>query len=127
MKKLKLLYAVLFAVAIIACSKDDESPTFKKEDFVGIWKEDGTEDNGCVDVVKFDATKLFTYGEKCGTQDAEFFFDGAVFTFDGKSFKITDSGIEEKYVIVSKTATTFKADYYISNTKFSTSSYTKVQ
>jgi hypothetical protein len=58
MKKLKLLYAVLFAVAIIACSKDDESPTFKKEDFVGIWKEDGTEDNGCVDVVKFDATKF---------------------------------------------------------------------
>jgi hypothetical protein len=126
MKKLKLLYAVLFAVAIIACSKDDESPTFKKEDFVGSWIEDGSEDDGCVTVIKFDATKIYENGEKCGTDDAEFFFDGDTFTFDGKSFKMTEQGFEWKYVIVSKTATTFKADYYLANSKLSTSTYTKL-
>src|SRR5687767_3872762 len=111
MKKLNLLYALLFAVAIVACKDDDESPSFKKEDFFATWKEDGTEDGDCFDVIKLDATKWYE-GTKCGTADADF-DGGTTYTYDNKSaFIISFFGLEAKYVVTSKTATTFKVDEY---------------
>lgn len=126
MKKLKLLYALLFAVAAIACSKNDESPTFKKEDFVGTWEQDGSEEQGCTTIVKVDATKFYHFGSKCGT--VVDFGDGYTFTFDGKTFTFTDANLDSqiKYGILSKTATTFKADLYLDGVKISTDTYTKL-
>lgn len=125
MKKLKLLYALVFAVAVIACSKDDESPSFKKEDFYATWKIDGSEDGDCVDVIKFDANKMYN-GDKCGNDAADFYFENA-YTFDGKqTFTVNVLGIESKMVVTSKTATTFKADSYLAGTKIETVTYTKL-
>jgi hypothetical protein len=125
MKKLNLLYAVLFAVTIISCSKDDEKPSFKKEDFYATWQEDGSLDAGCTSVIKIDATKIYD-GEKCGTDPIDF-YDENVYTFEGgNTFKTDFGGIEIKMVVTSKTATTFKADGYLAGTKVSSASYTKL-
>jgi hypothetical protein len=124
MKKLKLLYAVFFAVAIIACSKDDESPTFKKEEFVGTWEEDDSEFQGCTSIVRFSDTKIAS-GSKCG---ADIDIDEEVtFTFDGKQTFTYESVLgETKYVITSKNATTFKGKLVIDGVDFGSYTFTKI-
>jgi hypothetical protein len=127
MKQFKLLYALLFAVAVIACKDDDESPTFKKEDLVGTWEENDSEIQGCTFLIKIDATKFYNFGTKC--DDDIFFSDGYTFTFDGKqtfTFTDDDTDTDYKYVILSKNATTLKADVYVDGTKFSTDTFTKL-
>jgi hypothetical protein len=125
MKKLKLLYAVLFAVAIIACSKDDDDPTFKKEDFYFTWEMDDSAEQGCTSVIKIDASKIYD-GEKCGTNPVELYDDNA-YTFEGgNTFKVDFQGTEIKLVVKSKSATKFTADSYFAGAKVSTDSYTKL-
>lgn len=125
MNKLKLLYALTFAVVTIACSSDDEKPSFKQADFYGTWQKDGSEEDDCTDLIKINET-IISYGTKCA--GVERFYSEDTYEFKNNSilFEYEDFELSIKYVVKSKTATTFKADLYWDNVKMETQTFTKL-
>jgi hypothetical protein len=130
MKKFKLLYALLFAVAVIACKDDDESPTFKKADFIGTWEVTKFE----AAVTGFDGACKYTFTE---TELDETFCDGSTeyslfsgeYTFDNKSvltLKTQDADdIKYTLTISSLNATTGKFVIHMDDHKYGTATVTK--
>jgi hypothetical protein len=130
MKKLNLLYAVLFAVIIVACKDDDEAPTFKKADFIGTWEV--TTFDAVID--GFDEACKYTFTETeldeihCDGSFEYSMFSGA-YTFDNKSVLTltpTDQN-DMKYTltIASLNATTAKFVIHIEDQKYGTATVTK--
>jgi hypothetical protein len=127
MKKANVLYALLFAVALISCKKDDESPTYKKADLIGSWTmtSSGIEQDDCdsyseeLEIGKTTMTTIST----CDGVDGSFELD---YTFNNKETITFDVlGIPGKLVITQLTSTTLKVDVYYQNVKQGTTTYTK--
>jgi hypothetical protein len=126
MKKLNLLYVLFLLVAVVACKKDSEDPTFKKEAFVGInWQQNDSEQDGCTTLLKFTDTQYFE-GEKCdgGAND---YGSGQTYTFDGKRTIVLSTILGDmKYVISSLNTTTLKVDVSVLGQNAGTYTYTKI-
>jgi hypothetical protein len=128
MKKLNLLYAVLFAVIIVACKDDDEAPTFKKEDFQGSWERTSTtiDDDGACDTsgetLEFRASD-FTSITVCDDASTEVDLD---YTYDNKSTISFEFVFGAKYVIKTLNATTLTIDIFYEDHKAGTSTYKKI-
>jgi hypothetical protein len=126
MKKLNLLYALAFIVALVSC-KDDEKPAYKKADFLGSWTMTSStvEQDDCTtyseEIEITDAT--ITSTSTCDGQDSSIEF---AYTFDNKetvSFEIF--GIEGKLVIKQLTSSTLKVDVFYEGVKGGETTYTK--
>jgi hypothetical protein len=126
MKKSTLFYSLLFIVALVACSKDDDdkTPSFSKEGFVGTWEDKDTGSNGCHPVIQFTDTH-YSYGTKCNTTVT--LYSGSAYTFDNKNtVSTTTVSGEMKYVIISLTTETLVTDIYLKGKKTGTTTFTKV-
>jgi hypothetical protein len=124
MKKLNVLLVLLFVVAV-SCSKDDEAPSFKKENFIGTWEDKSSADSGCTDVIKYDDAKAYS-GTLCsGTLAVD--PDGYTYTFDGKqTITVNFAGITETVKILSLNSTTMKVSVTALGINGGTITYTKV-
>ena|SRR5690242_13036524 len=127
--KIRFLTLSLIVITLIlfSCGDDskDSSPNnqkFNKEDFYGVWEENGSESSGCTEVIKIDATKFY-FGIKCG---ADFTYDnGATYTFEANEFAFSNSGYW-RFKILSKTNSTFKTQRFIETADMGEFNYTKL-
>jgi hypothetical protein len=127
MKKLHLIYALLFVATFVSCKDEEEEPTFKKEAFIGSWERTSTtvDQEDCTngtEELEFTQTQINITSSCDGI---EISYD-ADYTFDNKrTISLEIFGIEGSFVIQELTATTLKADLYQGNTKQGTSTYKK--
>jgi hypothetical protein len=130
MKKLNLLYALLFISLLICCGKDDEDPSYKKADLIGKWEQTATtipDDGGssCTtekQEVEFSETELKMIGTCDGTSGS-FEVD---YTFDNKKTVSFEFLGEAKMVILELSNTTLKVDVFYGGQKAGTTTYKKV-
>lgn len=108
------IFLSLSILLLISCgdekdepSAKDESLQIKKDDIIGIWKEDDEPgDDGCVEAIKIDAAN-FHFGATC--PDTSFFTKGWAYQLNGNVLTFSEAGTNWKYEITSKTASQFKA------------------
>lgn len=120
-----LLFALFF---VAACSKDDESPTYKKADFIGKWKQTSAfeADPDCSNEERYleFQESVLVESTVCSGSSSDFEVE---YTYDNKStVSYTLLGIEVKYVITELSSTTLKVDLYVSGVKDESTTYTKV-
>jgi len=118
-----LLFALFF---VAACSKDDESPTYKKADFIGNWKQTSAFEADCSDEERYIEFKESVLVEStvCSESSSDFEVE---YTYDNKNtISYTVFGVEAKYVITELSSTTLKIDLYVSGVKDGSVTYTKV-
>jgi hypothetical protein len=130
MKKLNLLYAFGLVALAISCGKDDEDPTYKKENFIGIWEQTATTvpDDGSNDdcttskqELKFTETKM-TMISTCDDSSGSIELD---YAFDNKRTITFELIVDGKMVIQQLNSTTLKVDAYYNNQKAGTITYKK--
>src|SRR5687767_3901084 len=122
----KLLYTFAVIASLVACSKDDEKPSFSKESTYGTWVESSDVDgDGIKDAVKIDATKYYT-GADAGSGAS--FGTGEIYTYSDNTFttEVWDDN-DVKFVVADVNSTTLKLDGYLSGVKLDQTIYTKVQ
>lgn len=129
MKKLSVLFSLLFVVAFIAC-KDDENPTptFQKSQFIGEWEvtayagTDGSSDGPCEYIIT-----NTEFNEVSGCDSGFEISFGGEYTFDNKN-KITledDTIGELSWIILEISGTTMKLEQRLDGTKYGTVTTTK--
>ncbi|UII19832.1 hypothetical protein [Fulvivirga ligni] len=110
---------ILFASALIAsslilgsCGDDDESPSFEQSEFYGTWELTGSTDSEfkeCPDnppvlVISESSIKFPVISTDNGCNSGSY---SSTYTFNGKTFEITEAGISFDYTIKSKSETEF--------------------
>ncbi len=126
MKKLNFLYGVLFTIVFFSC-KDDEDPTYKKEDFVGTWERTSTTVEDDCDVSTEILVITNTQVISTSTCDGDEFESELNYTFDNKKTLTVEffPDVTGKFVIRELTDTQLKIDGYLLGQKTGTSTYTK--
>jgi hypothetical protein len=129
MKKL-LALTFLSVVLFSSCSKDDESPSYTKADFIGKWQmtETTSQDynpDDCTNYKRFYefSETEFTDSNECDGATGSFSID---YAYNGKNTISYTFFVEAKLVIAELTETTLKLDEYVSGTKLGTSTFEKV-
>ncbi len=125
--KLNSLYALCFVLALVSCSKDDESPTFKQDDLIGSWSRTSTtiEDDGmgCEGEELAFTTSVMTQTTICdGTSAGSVDYD---YTYASNTISTEIFGIPVQVVVTSLNATTLKVDWKYQGQKVGSSVYEK--
>jgi hypothetical protein len=128
-KKIQLLYLVLFTISVFSCS-DDEDPSYKQADLVGKWQMTETTSqeynpDDCTTYKRYYEFSLseFTDSNECDGANGSVTVD---YTYNGKNTVQYSFFVDVKLVIKSLNATTLKLDEYVAGSKLGTSTFTKV-
>ncbi len=124
----KTFFSIMLFTLLISCNGSDTTPTYKKENFIGVWERTSTtvDPGSCTtstEKLTFTQTTLTTVATCNGT---EISYD-ANYTFDNKNtINLTILGVSGKLVILELTSALLRVDLYAGSQKQGSSTYKKV-